>query len=354
MCSGCPAESVPGGVRTGLPGEEEKMKKSRFMRAAAAMLAIAVCMAALMSAAGARTVTTRERNEYGNPLYSPIGTYQDGEVEVLFGTNGSRKQIRDKPDPNSNMVCALDPGSRYPCYGEQTGSNRKPWYYIYVPEKDYWGWISSAVGQHRSYGSAYNDDGYDSGSYDDYSSGGYPSVSRRGTSLIGEVEILFGTNGSRKNVRDQADPYSNRVCSLDPGKFYPCYEQITGTDRKTWYFIYIPEKDYWGWISSVVAELHRDGTDRKDTRLTGKGGYPASSPLNTERYGSVEIVIGERKTVRERPDPDSGRVAMVEPGMRYPCYGTKRGTTGKYWYYIYIPEMNAWGWISSILATWYP
>lgn len=79
----------------------------------------------------------------GNPTTSPLGTSQIGEVLVGYGSTGSRKIVRERPDPNSRQVTVVYPGQRYPCYAEQQGSTGKTWYYIWVETDSAWAWISS-------------------------------------------------------------------------------------------------------------------------------------------------------------------------------------------------------------------
>ena len=91
-------------------------------------------------------------------------------------------------------------------------------------------------------------------------------------------------------------------------------------------------------------------TDQGTVITTANLGNPEVSPLGTEQIGYVVVqygTTGTRKTVRERPDPDSPEVAYVEPESRYACYAIRKGTTGKDWYYIWIEEASRWGWISS-------
>lgn len=83
-------------------------------------------------------------------------------------------------------------------------------------------------------------------------------------------------------------------------------------------------------------------------------GNPSVSPLGTAQDGEVLIdsgSTGDRKIVRQRPDPNSAQVSVVYPGRRYPCYAIQMGTTGKEWYYIWVEEDSTWGWVSSAFST---
>ena len=95
-----------------------------------------------------------------------------------------------------------------------------------------------------------------------------------------------------------------------------------------------------------------DGSDSAQATTLSTLGNPSVSPLGTEQIGEVTVNSGGgRKTVRKDADPNSAEVAYVNPGARYACYGSKTGTTGKTWYYIWIEEASRWGWISSASAT---
>ena len=123
--------------------------------------------------------------------------------------------------------------------------------------------------------------------------------------------------------------------------------------------------DWWYIECTVDGQVARGFIDRENSAFSlgdGSGsagattlltlGNPSVSPLGTEQIGEVTVNSGSgRKTVRKDADPNSAEVAYVNPGARYACYGSKTGTTGKTWYYIWIEEASRWGWISSASAT---
>ena len=122
--------------------------------------------------------------------------------------------------------------------------------------------------------------------------------------------------------------------------------------------------DWWYIECTVDGRPARGFIDRESSRIfLGDGSYgegavtlsslgnPSVSPLGTGQIGTVTVKSGGRQTVRREADPNSGEVAYLNSGSRYPCYGTKTGTTGKEWYYIWIEEASRWGWISSGSAT---
>ncbi len=77
----------------------------------------------------------------GTPSRSPIGTEQTGEIMINGNQGDKRKQVHQAADPNSKWVTVVYPANRYPCYGEQTGTDGKSWYYIFVEEDSTWGWL---------------------------------------------------------------------------------------------------------------------------------------------------------------------------------------------------------------------
>ena len=83
-------------------------------------------------------------------------------------------------------------------------------------------------------------------------------------------------------------------------------------------------------------------------------GTPSVSALGTPQDGSV-LINGskgdERKRVRRDADPNSGWVSSVYPTNTYPCYGSKIGTTGKIWYYVFVEADSAFGWVSGDYCT---
>ena len=83
-------------------------------------------------------------------------------------------------------------------------------------------------------------------------------------------------------------------------------------------------------------------------------GSPGVSPLNTGKIGNLRIKGNqndERKKVHQDANPDSKWLSVVYPARDYPYYAVKDGTNGRPWYYIFVEEDSAWGWIASDLAV---
>ena len=82
-------------------------------------------------------------------------------------------------------------------------------------------------------------------------------------------------------------------------------------------------------------------------------GIPDKSPTGSEFIGEVHIngtEKDERKRVHKDADLDSKWISVVYPTRDYPCYDMK--TVGKRtYYYVFIEEDSAWGWIVSDYST---
>lgn len=91
------------------------------------------------------TSSSSAGTDLGNPALSPLGTSQNGTVKVNYGSNGQRKNVRQRPDPDSALVVAVSPGEVFPVYASQTGTTGKTWYYIFIERVSKWGWISEGV-----------------------------------------------------------------------------------------------------------------------------------------------------------------------------------------------------------------
>lgn len=83
-------------------------------------------------------------------------------------------------------------------------------------------------------------------------------------------------------------------------------------------------------------------------------GAPSKSPAGSGQSGQIRIkgnAGDERKRVHQSADPNSKWVSVVYPTRTYPCYGSAAGTAGSIWYYIFVEEDSAWGWVASELAV---
>ena len=102
---------------------------------------------------------------------------------------------------------------------------------------------------------------------------------------------------------------------------------------------------------TVNGQTARGLIDRESTVIpTDEGTYdvrsPAQSPLGTMRTGWV-TVLEDATLVRRDADPEAEMTGRVNAGAEYACYAEKTGTTDSPWYYIYIYDQNAWGWIAG-------
>lgn len=82
-------------------------------------------------------------------------------------------------------------------------------------------------------------------------------------------------------------------------------------------------------------------------------GMPDKSPADTEQIGEIKIngtEKDERKRVHKDSNLDSKWISVVYPTRTYPCYGTKE-TKQRTFYYIFVEEDSAWGWVVSDYST---
>ena len=108
-----------------------------------------------------------------------------------------------------------------------------------------------------------------------------------------------------------------------------------------------------GFIDREKSSFCSGGEAGQTPVTLGTLGIPGKSPLGTEKTGEI-LVNGstgdERKRVYKDADPDSKWVTVVYPARRYPCYGNK-DAKGSSWYYIFVEEDSAWGWVRSSYCT---
>ncbi len=70
--------------------------------------------------------------------------------------------------------------------------------------------------------------------------------------LLGIVRIA---DGEQKAIRRHYDADSDILVWAYPGARYACYDQVEKKNGRTWYRIYVPEEEDWGWISSNVSTI---------------------------------------------------------------------------------------------------
>ena len=87
---------------------------------------------------------TLDSGSYVSPDIETAPTGEEiGEVEILYGYAGDRKLVRKNSDPDSELLAAVDPGKRFPCFMVKKGKTHVDWYLIWVEEESVLGWISS-------------------------------------------------------------------------------------------------------------------------------------------------------------------------------------------------------------------
>lgn len=77
---------------------------------------------------------------------------------------------------------------------------------------------------------------------------GIPEKSPLGTEQTGEITVNEDTGNNRIRVRGDADPDSQWLTAVYPGKSYPCYGVKTGAKDRDWYYIFVEEDSVWGYV----------------------------------------------------------------------------------------------------------
>lgn len=87
-------------------------------------------------------VTYHGNAELGFPVKSPENTAQNGMV-TISGNEEEAVIVRKGVGSDTTMVARVYGGDSFPCYGFQTLSNGKTWYYIWVD--GVWGWVTGGL-----------------------------------------------------------------------------------------------------------------------------------------------------------------------------------------------------------------
>lgn len=103
----------------------------------------------------------------------------------------------------------------------------------------------------------------------------------------------------------------------------------------------------------------RSNTYKNTTRLAVTPRSTANNKNEPERgpQGQLKIgrvrVQGENKSVRQNAGEEYDRVAKVSYPENFPCYDRKIGTSGRWWYLIWVDSYGTFGWISEGVSMFY-
>ena len=173
------------------------------------------------------------------------------------------------------------------------------------------------------------------------------------------------------NVTDNVYMRNSSFAALDPGEtFYILGKYTYLKDPTFWYiefyvddqlargfidrdsssFVLGADSDYYfSYSSSYSSDYSSAGSYADSTSVYS--GYPSVSPLGTTMDGFFKLYeTDQRKNVRKSADKNAERISSVYNGVLYPCYGSRNGSDGKVWYYIWIETDSLWGWVSSTLG----
>ena len=146
--------------------------------------------------------------------------------------------VTDNPLVQNSTFAVLSPGEEYHILGKYTYYGN--WWYIefYVGSQIARGFINRDTTPVDLGDGVYTTDL------------GFPAVSPLGTTQIGTVTVT----GDGKIVRQNAGTEYEMVARVNSGEMYPAYSSKTGTNGRTWYYLYID--GVWGWISSGVVRFN--------------------------------------------------------------------------------------------------
>ena len=186
--------------------------------------------------------------DYIKGFQSKMGTNQFG---YILATATDIIYVTDNPKTTGSAYATLDPGEPFHILAKYTYIG--DWWYI---ECTVDGQIARGFIDRSSSSFDLGENQSDIPRPSSVSS--YETMrSPLGTEYIGDIEVQWGNTGARKMVRKNADPDSDAVASVEPGKTFPCYSIKKGTTHKDWYYIWIEDESVWGWISSGYAILYK-------------------------------------------------------------------------------------------------
>ena len=159
-----------------------------------------------------------------------------------------------------------------------------------------------------------------------------------------------------KSLIDLVQEMSETITELAAGDSFAILAKYTY--HGNWWYIECTAggKTARGFIDRESSALYPGGNDAGilSAPVTLQDlGTPGISPLGTEQAGEL-VVNGregdERKLVHKEPDSEGKWVSVVYPARHYPYYGTKDAKRST-WYYVFVEEDSAWGWVRSTFCT---
>ncbi|MCM1570083.1 MAG: SH3 domain-containing protein, partial [Roseburia sp.] len=165
-----------------------------------------------------------------------------------------------------------------------------------------------------------------------------------GLGMISHAQSMGKVTANSANIRKEANPDSEIVGSAAKDAEITINHQVTGTDSKVWYQIFV-DANTLGYIRSDLVKITDGSTPSVQTGGEGAGAVtpepsqPAPSAGNTEvtAVEPVEAKIKGSDSVRVRSDAStSGNniVTTVNRGQTVTVKGTASDADGKLWYQV--------------------
>ena len=177
-------------------------------------------------------------------------------------------------------------------------------------------------------------------------------------SLAGKFDPIPVIAADSIEVTDDPITGKNIFATISEGEGFTLLAKYTY--HGNWWYIECTAdgKTARGFIDRHMADFRpgndvEEDPDREPVSLENIG-YPSVSPLGARRIGEITINGDKgdaRKNVHQDADLDSGNVTMVYPSRTYPYYAVTNGSDGSVWYYVFVEEDTAWGWVAGNLAT---
>ena len=154
--------------------------------------------------------------------------------------------------------------------------------------------------------------------------------------------------GEKTDITDNPRSNTTPFGTLPKGTEITVLGKYTYTGN--WWYVEttLNEKLTRGFINREEAVLRVDGKTYDGIEALG---FPAVSPMNTEKIGMITVRGSEDDAmiVRKHSNTSATMVARVYGGETYPCYGEEMGGNDRPWYYIWVD--GVWGWFSSGIST---
>lgn len=173
-----------------------------------------------------------------------------------------------------------------------------------------------------------------------------------------KAEAYIQTQGTvtaeSANIRQNADTSSTAIASVKKGDTLTINNEVTGTDGKVWYYVYV-DNSTMGYILAELVEKKGGATANNTTANTdntvlapdnntdtnnNNGNNNAGSITSVDGVTAVQnvsaTVTGSTVNVRKDANGIASIVSKVQKGMVVTITGQKQDAEGKTWYQVFF------------------